>query len=197
MASGEAEVRQKNEGGYAFSWNEDTPGEFDFLCLYIVREFTRPDGTIGVIALDVDLPRHLDSSLIDVDVHPTYISIVVKSKLLRLKLPEEVKAGESKCQRSKVTGHLVVSMPLVKSQKRAMETIFVKPKPIVKSSTGQGRSQKPGKPIGLVERKTKTKSVQEMIMEEAMREASQESSPSIGATVEDSESKYPEIESID
>merc|ERR1711916_190542 len=104
-ASGEKEVRQRNEGGYEFSWDEDSP---------------------GVISLDVSLPKHLDSSLIDVDVHPTYISIVIKCKLLRLKLPEEVKADESKCQRSKVTGHLVVSMPLVKSQKRAMETIFVK-----------------------------------------------------------------------
>ena len=59
----------------------------------------------------MSLPKHLDSSLIDVDVHPNYISVVIKSKLLRLKLPEEVKANESKCQRSKMTGHLLVTMP--------------------------------------------------------------------------------------
>merc|ERR1711871_1424362 len=78
-ASDEKEVRQKNEGGYAFSLDEDTP---------------------GVITLDVSIPKHLDSSLIDVDVHPNYISIVIKSKLLRLRLPEEVKVNESNCQRS-------------------------------------------------------------------------------------------------
>jgi protein TilB len=43
--------------------------------------------------------RHLDSSLIDVDVHPHYISIVIKGKVLRLTLPVEVKAGEAKAQR--------------------------------------------------------------------------------------------------
>ena len=69
---------------------------------------------VGVISLDVSLPKHLDSSLIDVDVHPSYVSIVIKSKLLRLKLPEEVKANESKCQRSKMTGHLLVTMPKAK-----------------------------------------------------------------------------------
>merc|ERR1712146_363349 len=90
IAANKKEIRQKNEGGYAFSWDEDTP---------------------GVITLDVSIPKHLDSSLIDVDVHPNYISIVIKSKLLRLRLPEEVKVNESKCQRSKMTGHLLVTMP--------------------------------------------------------------------------------------
>ncbi|KAH8068839.1 hypothetical protein JL721_6410 [Aureococcus anophagefferens] len=35
--------------------------------------------------------RHLDSSLIDLDVHPHYVSVVIKSKTLRLALPAEVK----------------------------------------------------------------------------------------------------------
>ena len=29
----------------------------------------------------VFVPRHLDSSLIDVDVHPTYVSIIIKTKV--------------------------------------------------------------------------------------------------------------------
>ena len=28
------------------------------------------------------MPRHLDSSLMDVDVHPTYVSIIIKSKVM-------------------------------------------------------------------------------------------------------------------
>lgn len=87
------EIRQKNEGGWDFFWDEDS----------------RP----GSIVLEVHTPRFLDSSLIDVDVHPTYISIVIKAKLLRLKLPAEVQVSTSKCQRSKASGHLLVIMPKV------------------------------------------------------------------------------------
>ena len=87
------EIKQKNEGGWDFRWDE---------------EIRKSD-----ISLEVMVPRHLDSSLIDVDVHPMYISIVIKSKLLRLRLPVEVKAGESKCQRSKTTGSLLIIMPKV------------------------------------------------------------------------------------
>ena len=88
-----AEIKQKNEGGWEFRWEE---------------EARRSD-----IALEVFVPRHLDSSLIDVDVHPHYISIIIKSKVLRLRLPVEVRAGESRCQRSKTTGSLMVTMPKV------------------------------------------------------------------------------------
>lgn len=87
------EIKQRNEGGWEFFWDEES----------------RP----GHVLLDVHVARHLDSSLIDVDVHPHYVSIVVKSKVLRLRLPAEVKVSESKCQRSKVTGSLVVIMPKV------------------------------------------------------------------------------------
>jgi len=149
-ASGEKEVRQKNEGGYAFSWDEDTP---------------------GVITLDVSIPKHLDSSLIDVDVHPNYISIVIKSKLLRLRLPEEVKVNESKCQRSKMTGHLLVTMPRANPGKGKVESIFIKPKSTAGAKQNVGRSNvntgKDGNSIGLVERKTKKKSIAELMMEEA------------------------------
>jgi len=87
------EVKQKNEGGWDFHWDEDS----------------RP----GSLILDIPLPRHLDSSLIDVDVHPNYVSIIIKSKTLRLRLLCEVKAEQSKCQRAKVNGHLQVIMPKV------------------------------------------------------------------------------------
>lgn len=31
--------------------------------------------------LEVSVPRYLDSSLIDVDIHPHYVSIVIKGKV--------------------------------------------------------------------------------------------------------------------
>lgn len=74
----ESEIKQKNEGGWEFKWDEESRQSF--------------------ISLEVFVPRHLDSSLMDVDVHPTYVSIVIKSKVLRLRLPAEVRSGDSKCQ---------------------------------------------------------------------------------------------------
>merc|ERR1712139_457757 len=117
-----------------------------------------------------------DSSLIDVDVHPSYVSIVIKSKLLRLKLPEEVKVSESKCQRSKLTGHLVVCMPMVKQGAGKVESIFIKQKTgtgtkksIGRRNVNAGVSSDNGNRIGLVERKTKKKSTAEMMLEEASK----------------------------
>lgn len=64
------------------------------------------------------------------DIHPTFISIIIKGKLLRLSLPCEVKVDGSKCQRSKVTGSLVVIMPKVYTRdiyKNKGDVITVKP----------------------------------------------------------------------
>lgn len=50
------------------------------------------------------------------DVHPTYVSVVIKCKLLRLRLPTEVKSSEASCLRSKTTGSLLVTMPKVNAK---------------------------------------------------------------------------------
>lgn len=63
------------------------------------------------VVLEVDLPRFLDTSLIDVDVHPSYVSIVAKNKLLRLRFPELVHSDAGKAERSKVTGTLRLTLP--------------------------------------------------------------------------------------
>ena len=63
------------------------------------------------MTLDIGIQKHLSSSLIDVDIHPTYISVVIKSKVLRLCLPAEVKSEASTAQRSTTTGHLLITMP--------------------------------------------------------------------------------------
>ena len=55
------EIKQKNEGGWTYTWDE---------C-------SKP----GYILLDIQLPSYLDSSLIDVDIHPFYASIVIKGKV--------------------------------------------------------------------------------------------------------------------
>ncbi|XP_069710795.1 dynein axonemal assembly factor 11-like isoform X2 [Phaenicophaeus curvirostris] len=74
------------------------------------------------IILDLAVYRHLDTSLLDVDIQPTYIRVLVKGKPFQLVLPEEVKPDCSSAKRSQTTGHLVVSMP------KAREIILAKQK---------------------------------------------------------------------
>ncbi|KAK1929071.1 Protein tilB [Phytophthora citrophthora] len=73
-------------------------------------EFQLTDGILDIV-LEVHLPRFLDTSLVDVDVHPSYVSIVAKNKVLRLKFPELVHSDTGKAERSKVTGTLRLTLP--------------------------------------------------------------------------------------
>ena len=73
--------------------------------------FSFSEDRTGYITLRIEVQKHLCTSLIDIDIHPTYISVVIKAKVLRLLLPAEVKCDESTAQRSNATGHLLVSMP--------------------------------------------------------------------------------------
>lgn len=85
------DIKQCNEGKWEFCFDEEV----------------KP----GYLILNIKIQKYLSSSLIDVDIHPSYISIVIKSKVLRLVLPTEVKSEESKAERSTTTGHLFISMP--------------------------------------------------------------------------------------
>lgn len=64
------------------------------------------------LSLDIEISKFLDTSLIEVDVKSTYIRILIKNKLLQLMLPERVLEGEEYtiCERSRLTGHLLVAM---------------------------------------------------------------------------------------
>ena len=151
------EIKQKNEGGWDFTWDEDS----------------RP----GYLILDIPLPRHLDSSPIDVDVHPSYVSIIIKSKTLRLRLLCEVKAEQSKCQRAKVNGHLQVIMPKVNRRENVMtfnhkpEVLDAKikrpPHPSTLRPTGTATNKNPKTSTV----KAKKPSVQEQMLADAMAQA--------------------------
>ncbi|XP_030301520.1 protein tilB homolog [Calypte anna] len=75
------------------------------------------------IVLDLAVYRYLDTSLLDVDVQPTYIRVLVKGKPFQLVLPEEVKPDSSSAKRSQTTGHLVVSMPKAKGMILAKQKV--------------------------------------------------------------------------
>ncbi|QDZ22055.1 hypothetical protein A3770_06p45730 [Chloropicon primus] len=71
------------------------------------------------IVLDVAVGKFLDTSLIEADVQPTYVRLLIKGKLLQLTLAEEVSPDKSQAQRNKHTGHLVVTMPKANQTLRA------------------------------------------------------------------------------
>lgn len=81
-------ILQKNQGKWEFKFEE----------------------TSRTITLDVEISKFIDTSLIDVDVNPTWVRVTVKDKILQLLLDEEVKVDGVLCERSKASGHLVVTM---------------------------------------------------------------------------------------
>lgn len=66
------------------------------------------------VYLDVSIFKHMDTTMLDCDVQPQYVRVVLKGKILQLQLPEEVSGVDSKAQRSQITGHLLITMPKLK-----------------------------------------------------------------------------------
>ncbi|EDW53790.1 GM11728 [Drosophila sechellia] len=64
--------------------------------------------------LQLEVYRHLDTSLIDIDVQTTYTRVTVKKKIFQIAYSEEVKPDESTVQRSQITGHLMVKLKKLK-----------------------------------------------------------------------------------
>lgn len=84
----------------------------------------------NVVKLEVSIPKHLSTHNVDVDVQPTYIKIVAEGRTFQLVLNEEVSPDNSSCQRSQVTGVLVVTMPTLNQKfiptKKSAESSFQK-----------------------------------------------------------------------
>ncbi|XP_033113676.1 protein tilB homolog [Anneissia japonica] len=81
-------------------------------------DFTLTDSEDGSsLLLDVACFKHLDTSLMDTDVQPNYVKVIVKGKVLQLVLSEEVKPDSSSAKRSQTTGHLLIEMPKLHPRK--------------------------------------------------------------------------------
>lgn len=89
-------IRQTNEGRFDFVLEDEV-------------------GSANIV-LRLSLSRFLDSSLIDVDVHPLYVSVLVKTKAFRILWPEEVRSSDGTCQRSTTTGELAITVPRVRAR---------------------------------------------------------------------------------
>mmetsp|Transcript_19530 Transcript_19530/g.42430 ORF Transcript_19530/g.42430 Transcript_19530/m.42430 type:complete len:263 (-) Transcript_19530:170-958(-) len=93
-------IKQCNQGKYQF-WFEDESGK-DGNCK-----------NAGSLIMRVAIPKYLSTSLVDVDIHPTYVSVVIKSKILRVVLPVEILSDKSVARRSAASGYLELVMPKV------------------------------------------------------------------------------------
>ncbi|CAK6975942.1 LOW QUALITY PROTEIN: dynein axonemal assembly factor 11 [Scomber scombrus] len=69
------------------------------------------DDENNLIILDLAVYRHMDTSLLDIDIQTTYARVTIKGKIFQMVLPAEVKPDSSTAQRSQTTGHLVLTMP--------------------------------------------------------------------------------------
>ena len=63
------------------------------------------------VILTVHVFKHMDSSLIEVDIQPNYVRVTLKGKSLQLALNDEIRPGAATAQRSQTTGYLVIKMP--------------------------------------------------------------------------------------
>ncbi|XP_066144544.1 dynein axonemal assembly factor 11 [Euwallacea fornicatus] len=72
--------------------------------------FTFSDEDPEMFILDIAIYKYLDTSLIDIDLQPTYVKITIKNKIFQMVLPEEVQVEQSTALRSQTTGHLVLKL---------------------------------------------------------------------------------------
>lgn len=64
------------------------------------------------IVVTVGVPRFLDTSLLDVDVHPRWFQACIKDNLLLMHFPEEVNVDKGSVKRNPVTGELILTLPI-------------------------------------------------------------------------------------
>jgi len=86
-------IKQCNQGKYQFWFEEEASTNKESLIMRVA------------------IPKYLSTSLIDVDIHPTYVSVVIKSKILRVILPVEVQSSQAVARRSQASGYLELVMP--------------------------------------------------------------------------------------
>ena len=90
MFKKDGQIRQCNEGRFTYRLKQYEDADYSFFQL--------------------EVPRHLDTSELVVNINPLWLSVKVKNKLIQLKLSEEIIVSESKTERSQITKHLLIKM---------------------------------------------------------------------------------------
>ena len=96
----EAELLQCNEGDWEFSLIEETDPPS-------IHSSLGP-----CMMLKVALESHLDINNVEIDVHPRYVRLLARGRLLQVRLPSEVYSSNAIAQRSKSTGQLHIYLPI-------------------------------------------------------------------------------------
>jgi protein TilB len=65
------------------------------------------------VEIDISVGKYVDTSLLQIDLQPRYVNVLVKQKALTLNLPNEIKVSESAAQRSQTTGKLLLKLKKV------------------------------------------------------------------------------------
>lgn len=86
------------------------------------------------MVVDIAFPKYMDTSLMDVDVQPTYFRVTIKKpekhdKILQLLFPAEVRSGECIAKRSQNTGSLQLTIPKLIWEKPTVEEDGVRRRP--------------------------------------------------------------------
>ncbi|XP_026757162.2 protein tilB [Galleria mellonella] len=121
----EKQVEEKRE--YKLFASDGRPFNINQPKIAFMFNDSEPDKYI----LDLAVYKYLDTSLVDIDVQPNYVRVIIKGKIFQLHLPEEVNTTNSTAQRSQTTGRLLVIMPKANAN-------FKKPS-LLKSSTANSQ----------------------------------------------------------
>uniref|UniRef100_A0A7S0VCE6 Dynein axonemal assembly factor 11-like CS domain-containing protein n=1 Tax=Polytomella parva TaxID=51329 RepID=A0A7S0VCE6_9CHLO len=116
------QVMQRNEGRWDFYLDESEDGRN--------------------LVLDLAVERLLDTSLIQTDLRPKVLRVLIKGLLLQLRLPCEIRPDDAMAQRSKLTGHLVITMPKDDPTEVVTDVSLLRPFPEDEKS-GRGKGSKP------------------------------------------------------
>jgi protein TilB len=67
----------------------------------------------GIMTFEIKLPKHMDTSKIELDLNPQYVRVVANGKVSQWKFEHEILVEKAKIQRSSTTGHLLIKAPIV------------------------------------------------------------------------------------
>ena len=151
-------IKQCNQGKYQFWFEEEDNAKNNG-----AEEKKRSGG--NTLIMRIAIPKHLSTSLIDVDIHPTYVSVVIKSKILRVILPVEVMSTQSSARRSAATGYLELVMPKVNPNEVLIGLGHVR------DNTGKDRKVDNNKKVSDAGSENKTRMKKERLGQILMKEA--------------------------
>lgn len=106
LKSYETETKQEEKRTYKLFAPDGRPFNINQAKIDFVFDDSGP-----TYVLDLAVYKHLDTSLLDVDVQANYVRVTIKNKIFQIQLPQEVDITNSSAQRSEITGHLVITMP--------------------------------------------------------------------------------------